>query len=174
MALRARDALRSHRAIAASIRASFARRSSSGPGAGLTSAAVASELAYVGSILNHAVREGHQVDATAPGKARSQLRDDGVRIVSKERNRRITDGELKAIRKWVAANASRTSIPLADLIEFGLATGLRRGEILALQWEDLTGRVISIRRKHPTDADLSKFAARKRSIRELRAAKVAA
>lgn len=114
---------------------------------------VASELAFVGSVLRHAAREGHQVDASAPGKARSMLRDDGIAVVSKQRTRCLADAELDALRTWIDANADRTHVPLRDLFEFALATGLRRGEILALQWTDINGRVIKIKRKHPRERD---------------------
>jgi integrase len=114
---------------------------------------VASELAYAGSVLRHAVREGHQVDASAPGIARTLLREDGVRVVSRQRTRRITDAELERLFAWIDANAKRTALPLRDLVEFALATGMRRGEILALERGDIDGRVATIKRKHPVERD---------------------
>src|SRR5581483_1279580 len=102
--------------------------------AGSDLSTVASELAYAGSVLRHAAREGHHIDADAPGKARTALDAEGIRIVSKQRTKRLTDAELSALREWIAANAKRTHLPLSDIVEFALATGLRRGEILALEW----------------------------------------
>lgn len=114
---------------------------------------VASELTYAGSVLRHAAREGHTVNANAPGAARSALREDGIAVVSRQRTRRLTDAEVASLRGWIDANAKRTHIPLRDLFEFALATGLRRGEILALEWENISGRVITIKRKHPRERD---------------------
>jgi integrase len=114
---------------------------------------VASELAYAGSVLVLAARDGYQVDPKAPGKARSMLADDGISVISKHRTRRLSDDEIAALLAWIDANKERTSLPMRDLVQFALATGLRRGEILALQWADIKGRVITIRRKHPRERD---------------------
>jgi len=104
-------------------------------------------------VLRHAAREGHHIDADAPGKARTALDAEGIRIVSKQRTKRLTDAELSALREWIAANAKRTHLPLSDIVEFALATGLRRGEILALEWSNINGRVMTIKRKHPRERD---------------------
>ncbi len=66
---------------------------------------------------------------------------------------RVNDAQLKALFRWIDANAERTSLPLRDLVEFALATGMRRGEILALRWDDIDGRVATIKRKHPKERD---------------------
>ncbi len=42
---------------------------------------------------------------------------------------------------------------MRDLVEFALATAMRRGEILALEWTDIEGRVARIKRKHPRERD---------------------
>ncbi len=120
---------------------------------GAAGSTVASDLAYAGSVLRHAVREGYPVNATAPGAARTMLREDGIRVLSRVRTRRISDAELVKLFAWIDANGHRTSIPLRDLVEFALATGMRRGEILALQWTDIAGRVATIKRKHPIDRE---------------------
>lgn len=120
---------------------------------GISGGTAASDLAYAGSVLRHAAREGHAVDAGAPGKARTLLREDGVKVISRQRTRRITDEELERLFAWINANAARTSIPLRDLVEFALATGMRRGEICALEWGDIDGRVATIKRKHPVERD---------------------
>lgn len=120
---------------------------------GVTGSTVAGDLAYASSVLHHAAREGHAVDAGAPGRARTMLREDGTRVTSRTRTRRLTDDEIKAMLEWADANASRSSLPLRDLIEFALATGMRRGEILALEWSAIEGRVATIKRKHPIERD---------------------
>jgi len=121
----------------------------------VTGQTIAGDLAYASSVLHWAEREGHAVDASAPGKARTALREDGVRVISRERDRRIDDAELVRLFKWIDANAARTSLPLRDLVEFALATALRRGEILALRSDDVNEekRVLKIKRKHPRERD---------------------
>ncbi|MET0917039.1 MAG: tyrosine-type recombinase/integrase, partial [Burkholderiales bacterium] len=119
----------------------------------LTGSTVAGDLAYASSVLHHAAREGHAVDAAAPGKARTMLREEGMQMFSRTRTRRVTDAEITSIREWIDANAKRTHIPLRDLVDFALMSGMRRGEILALQWTDIDGRVATIKRKHPSERD---------------------
>jgi integrase len=121
--------------------------------AGAAGSTVAGELAYAGSVLALAARDGHQVDAKAPGRARSMLADDGIAVVSKQRKRRLNDKEIASLLEWFDKNAARTHIPMRDLVEFALATGLRRGEILSLQRSDISGRVMTIKRKHPRERD---------------------
>jgi integrase len=120
---------------------------------GASGSTVAGELAYAGSVVALAARDGHQVDAKAPSKARAMLADDGIRVVSKQRTRRVTDDEISTLLVWLDENADRTHVPMRDIVEFALATGLRRGEILALQWTDISGRVMTIKRKHPRERD---------------------
>ena len=120
---------------------------------GVTGSTVSGDLAYASSVLHYAAREGHAVDEAAPGKARTMLREDGLQMISRTRTRRVSDAEIKAILEWIDAKASRSSLPLRDLVEFALATGMRRGEILALKWTDIDGRVATIKRKHPTERD---------------------
>jgi integrase len=119
--------------------------------AGVTGQTVASELAYAGSVLRRAQRDGKIADASGPATARASLREDGTQVTSSARERRISDAEITAIFEWIDANATRTSVPLRDIVEFALATGMRRGEILALKFSDISGRVAHIKRKHPRD-----------------------
>ena len=120
---------------------------------GLSGAAVQSDLTYAGVVLRHAKREGHAVDALAPATARALLREDGVQLKAKERTRRLSDAELKKLFAWIEKNRERTVFPLRDIVEFALATGMRRGEIFALEWDQLAGRVATFRRKHPREKD---------------------
>lgn len=120
--------------------------------AGVTSQTAASDLLYASAVLRHAARDGVPVLKDAPMQARLQLKDEGLRVSSRTRERRISDAELEALLSWIDDNASRTHIPLGDIVRFALATSMRRGEILAIRHEDLSGRVILVRnRKHPRD-----------------------
>jgi integrase len=118
---------------------------------GVEGQTVASELTYAGSVLRHAREEGHAIDERAPGVARSRLKKHGIQVTSRQRTERISDDELERLFAWIDANASRTSLPLRDIVEFALATGMRRGEIMALRFSEIAGRVATIKRKHPRD-----------------------
>jgi integrase len=121
--------------------------------AGARGSTVAGDLAYATSVLTHAAEHDPTIDGKGPARARAALRKLGLQMTSRERNRRITDAEIAALLTWIDANAERTSLPLRDLVEFALATGMRRGEILALEWTDIRGRIANIKRKHPTERD---------------------
>jgi integrase len=117
---------------------------------------VATDLAYMSAVVKHARKTGHPVDDTAPNAARRSLHhDDGLRIASKERKRRLTDTEIGRLVKALKEIEPRTALPLVDLAEFALATGMRRGEILALRWDEVDSerRVVTIKRKHPKEQD---------------------
>src|SRR5437773_3553638 len=120
---------------------------------GVRGSTVAGDLAYAGAVLGLAAESDSRIDATAAGSARTALRKAGVQVTSRERNRRVSDAEIERLLAWIDANAERTSLPLRDLIEFALATGMRRGEILALEWTDINGRIANIKRKHPNERD---------------------
>ena len=122
--------------------------------AGVRGSTIAGDLAYATSVLLHAAETDSSIDAKAPNRARAALRQAGVQVAhSRQRKRRISDAEIKRLLAWIDANAERTSLPLRDLVEFALVTGMRRGEILALEWTDINGRVASIKRKHPQERD---------------------
>src|SRR5262249_12712207 len=91
---------------------------------------------------------------TGPAEAREQLREEGLRINSRTRERRISDAELDALLK--ACDEITSSVPLGAVVRFALATAMRRGEILRILFADVNEaeRVILVRnRKHPRDRD---------------------
>ena len=79
---------------------------------GITSQTAATDLLYVGSVLRHAKRERWDVDAEAPSAARAQLADEGLRVVSRQRERRISDDELD--RLLSACDAISSHVPLGE------------------------------------------------------------
>lgn len=121
---------------------------------GASSQTAAQDLLYAASVVRHAAREGVGVDKDAPGNARAQLRDEGLRVTSRPREGRISDAELDSLLGWLDRHAARSHVPMGDLVRFALATAMRRGEILDIRHEDLNDRVILVRnRKHPRDHD---------------------
>ena len=70
---------------------------------------------------------------------------------SLERDRRPTQYELDRLVNYFE-NFSRTDIPVARIIKFAVATGMRQSEICRIQWEDVDARtrcVIVRDRKDP-------------------------
>lgn len=71
---------------------------------------------------------------------------------SSRRDRRVTDPEL---RQLVAHFTDKpTSLPMGDVLQFCIASGMRISEVTRLRWADLneTDRTIIVRdRKHPSD-----------------------
>jgi integrase len=119
---------------------------------GVESQTAAQDLLYAAAVVRHAARDGIAVAKDAPAQARLQLKDEGLRVTSRMRERRISDAELVSLLDWIDKHADRTHIPLGDIVRFALATAMRRGEILAIRHEDLQDRVILVRnRKHPRD-----------------------
>ena len=57
---------------------------------GVTSQTASGDLLYAASVLRHAKRERWGVDADAPAAARAQLADEGLRVVSRQREGALT------------------------------------------------------------------------------------
>jgi integrase len=97
----------------------------------VSSGTVIRELAYISSIINQARREwGINID-------------NPVRLVRKPqspqgRNRILNEAEkLRILDELVPRPTRRVSLWMKPLVEFGLETGMRRGEMLALTWANV-------------------------------------
>jgi integrase len=130
-------------------------RTREGEGAG--PATILQDLSYIGTVLRHGgalvgAEHATATTVTSLDAARRTLRHSGRIAKPDERDRRPTDDELGRLIAYWSPNP-RQSIPMIDLTLFAVATAMRLGEILSLQWEDLDEpiRTIVIRaRKHPT------------------------
>lgn len=115
---------------------------------------VAASLAYLGRVLRVARDLWHlDVPLEPVREAKSALALVGKAGRSKRRDRRTSTAEIVALTKHLRAKEQR-EIPMADIIEFALATGMRLGEICRVRWEDYDpeAHIITIRdRKHPQD-----------------------
>lgn len=115
---------------------------------------VAASLAYLGRVLRIARDLWHlDVPFEPVREAKSALALVGKAGRSNSRDRRVTDDEISKLTAHFRAKEQRL-IPMADLIEFAVATGMRLGEICRIRWADYEPekRIVMIRdRKHPRD-----------------------
>lgn len=85
----------------------------------------------------------------AMSKARNRLFELGYLAMPKERDRRVSDAELTAIKSKLSPTLR---IPAADIFDFCVASAMRIAEVCRITWEDLDekARTVVIRdRKHP-------------------------
>jgi integrase len=141
--------LRASSLTAAHLTAYFGRRRREGAGGVVVNA----QLGYLVGVLSTA-RSLWQLDVpvAAAESARAALAKAGLTGKSQRRDRRVSDDEIQALKDYFATSATR--VPMADIIEFCVASAMRISEVCRLQWSDLdvAKRTIVIRdRKHPTD-----------------------
>lgn len=129
------------------------RRLGSGP------ATVGNDLVWIRGVIK-AARANLDLHASLEelADATSYLR--GARVVAKpkRRDRRLREGEEKALLEHFEARAARgdgraSTVPMADIVRFALATTRRQEEITRLRWEDLDREKGVMRLddvKHPT------------------------
>ena len=119
-------------------------------------ATILMDLSYIGTVLRHAAV---LLDAAAPAaqalialeSARTTLRHAGRVRAPRKRSRRPTDEELGRLKAYWDARP-RMNVPMWDLTLFAIATAMRLGEIVRIDWEgfDPRGRTQLIRdRKDP-------------------------
>jgi integrase len=128
----------------------YARRVTEGAGP----VTISASLAYLGRVLRIARDLWHyDVPLDPIREARSALALVGRAGKSKRRDRRVTNAEIAKLTKHFRAKRQK-SIPMADIIEFAVASGMRLGEICRIEWADYDrkARIVTIRdRKHPQD-----------------------
>lgn len=96
----------------------------------VSAGAVIRELAYISSIINHSRREWG-INMTNP-----------VPFVKKPpspqgRNRTLNNDELERLLKACAPRVKNGNIWVLPIVKFALASAMRRGEILGLNWHDV-------------------------------------
>ena len=113
---------------------------------------VARNLGLISGLLKWLRHTKHiDVDPALAKHARASLSAAKVQTSSQERDRYITDAEIDLMRATFAAQG-RLELPMGDLMDFALVTGMRLGEICRIAHEDLSHneRTILIRdRKDP-------------------------
>jgi len=106
---------------------------------------VGMEVSKLGTVLRYAAISLHATWGDPVTAARPLLEHLGLIGPGKWRDRRPTPQELDAVR-------AKAQPLLRDIIDFAVATCMRRGEIVRIVWRDLDAekRVVVIRdRKHP-------------------------
>lgn len=111
-------------------------------------ASVTRYISRIGSVLSLAETVwDYNVPWKEFRKAKAYLSKQGLSGQSKPRTRRLEGDELERILRKVSSK-----LPMFDIIQFSLLTGLRSNEVTRIKWEDLDRkkRLITIRnRKHP-------------------------
>jgi integrase len=127
----------------------FRKRHEEGSGA----VVISGQLGYLVGVLRTA-RTLWNLDVAllAALDARTALQK--IRLVGKSlhRERRVSDAELKRLVAYFKKRLS--SIPMMDILQFCLASGMRISEVCRLEWNDFdeTAKTVVIRdRKHPQD-----------------------
>lgn len=109
------------------------RRMGAGP------ATAGNDLIWLRQVLR-SVRAGKNIkaiDLQELDDATADLRRRKLIAKSKQRNRRLTADEEKALLDYFAKRDARAELPMADLMRFALATARREEEITRLLWRDL-------------------------------------
>lgn len=141
--------IRADALTSAHITSYFTRRRREGSGGVVVSA----QIGYLISVLRTA-RGLWSLDVPLQAAEQARQALAGASMVGKSgrRDRRVSDAEIKRLVDHFLDRPSR--IPMADLVEFCVASGMRIGEVCRLRWDDLNEekRTIVIRdRKHPQD-----------------------
>lgn len=105
--------------------------------AGAGGVTIAVDLTYLGSALKAAKNLWSlPVDPSVTAAARDNMKYLGLSPKSNERDRRPTADELTRLKDHFNA-IKRQKVPMADMIDFAVATAIRLGEIIRLQLDDL-------------------------------------
>jgi integrase len=122
--------------------------------AGAGPVTVGIDLAYLGTVLRTARALWRlQVSDEPVRQAREGLAILGLVGRSRARDRRPTQAEIDALCAHFRGNP-RQAIPMADIVELAVATGMRREELCSIRWADLdeAAAIVTIRnRKHPRE-----------------------
>lgn len=119
-------------------------------------ATLAIDISFIGTVLPHAAAlHGLQVISEAVRLARVALRRMDAIGRGLERDRRPTEEDLETL--FARFNSNRgTTLPLATIAKFAIATAMRLDEIMRIEWKDLDPRTRTILvsdRKDPRKKD---------------------
>jgi len=119
---------------------------------GVVGATISHNIGLVSGMLKWLRHNRHlKVDLTLAKNARASLSAAKIQTTSQERDRYITDKEIEAF-KVIFSEQDKLKLPMNDLMEFALASGMRLGEICRITHEDYShneGVVVVRDRKDP-------------------------
>ena len=100
------------------------------------------ELGYLHLVIKTAtVSWGLPVSDGPLLQARAHLKAHGMTSAAAHRDRRPTGVELDMLRAYWEANPDQPDeMPMIDLMDFAIASAMRRGEIVRLAWSDINER----------------------------------
>ena len=103
-------------------------------------ATLSADISYIHTIITHAAAvHGVNISTEQVDLARVALRRLGLIGRSNERDRRPTQSELDRLISYFE-NFAKTDMPIARIIKFAIATGMRQSEICRINWEDVDAR----------------------------------
>jgi len=115
-------------------------------------ATLSADISYIHTVLTHAAAiHGLPISTEQVDLARVALRRLGLIGRSNQRNRRPTQQELDRLISYFE-NFATTSLPIARIVKFAVATGMRQSEICRIEWSDVDARTrcVTVRdRKDP-------------------------
>jgi integrase len=127
----------------------FRRRHADGAGA----VVISGQLGYLVGVLRIARTLWHlDVPLQAAVDARAALQKIRLLGKSQQRERRVSDAELKKVIAYFKARTS--AVPMADIVQFCIASAMRISEVCRLEWHDFDAKaqtVVIRDRKHPQD-----------------------
>jgi len=104
---------------------------------GVVGATINHNIGLVSGMLKWLRHNRHlNVDLSITKQARASLSAAKIPTTSQERDRYITDHEIELMHQAFQRQLKR-KLPMSDLMEFALATGMRLGEICRITHEDL-------------------------------------
>ncbi len=119
---------------------------------GVGAAAIKGNLSYLGTVVKYARNTLMlDIDVNVVSEALSSLSDNGLLCIPRHRERRPTEAELELLRSYF--DTRNIKLPMSDITNFAISSGMRRCEICSIKWVDLDTRkklVIIRNRKHPS------------------------
>lgn len=113
-------------------------------------ATITLEQSFLGAVLHTAEALWDvRVDWATIRRGRYLIRSMNLMGKAEERERRVEGDEIARIKA-----ATRSTLPMSDLIDFAIDSAMRAGEITRIRWSDLdpVKKTVLIRdRKHPTE-----------------------
>ncbi|TXF99201.1 tyrosine-type recombinase/integrase [Massilia arenae] len=104
--------------------------------AGAGGVTIGMDIGYIKGVLSHARITNKSINMDAITDVKEFMKRISMKTKSTERDRRPTEVELTAIKKFFR-NKKRQKIPMWDIIDFAIFTTMRVSEICRIVWADV-------------------------------------